>query len=133
MVKDFKCKKCDLSFSVGWYHYGKIDQYSGGTLFICGQCGSEHSIIHPTLKGKEQGCLEHYAHARERPVKGGGYIPIEMDERLFENREFKGFDSFICPACFTMGKVITEESVENDPPQCPLCQEPMELESSWIT
>ena len=45
MPTDYKCHQCALHFSVGRYHYHRIDSGFGGrVLLACEACGTQHAI-----------------------------------------------------------------------------------------
>lgn len=45
MPTDFKCRACDLRFSVGSYHYHRLESgYGGRRLLACANCGTQHAV-----------------------------------------------------------------------------------------
>ena len=46
MPSDYVCKNCNLSFSLGWFHYHEWDKHWSSTLMACSRCGVRHSIHH---------------------------------------------------------------------------------------
>ncbi len=45
MPTDYTCSRCQLSFSVGWYHYHDFSSgYGAKTLMVCAECGTMHAV-----------------------------------------------------------------------------------------
>lgn len=132
MPKDFICRKCDYTISVGWYHYHEFkDGYGARTKFACGACGITHYVEHAD---RTSSIPDRYLYLRERCkfskehcMSLAGVAP-EVSADLFS-----GFDDFVCPVCQRKGSVITEQSVKDQLPACPLCEEKMDLLTEWTS
>ena len=130
MPRDYICRKCDYTISVGWYHYHELkDGYGARTKFACGGCGTTHYVEHADCTS---GIPDRYLYLRKRSkysmehrMSVAGAVP-EVSADLFS-----GFDDFVCPVCQRKGSVITEQSVNERLPVCPLCEDEMAYLTSW--
>ena len=132
MPKDFICKPCGYTISVGWYHYHEFKEgYGARTKFACGQCGICHYVEHAD---RTSSIPDRYLYLRERSGLSEKHPasqppgPAEVSSDLFTS-----FDSFVCPVCQSRGKVITEQAVKEHLPACPLCKEEMALLTEWTS
>lgn len=132
MPKDFICRPCGYTISLGWYHYHELkDGYGARTRFACGHCGVTHQVEHAD---RTSSTPDRYLYHRARSVLSEKYQisegpgPAEVSTDTFTT-----FESFVCPVCQTKGKVITEQAIKDHLPTCPLCEEDMDLLTEWIS
>ncbi len=130
MPQTLTCRTCDYGITLGWFHYHDMSSgYGSQTGFACGNCGVTHYVEHAIGEDKP----DRYLYHRERSDMATGDMAEEMPEPRISNDEFASFDDFVCPVCKAKGNVLTEESLEDGLPDCPLCGEPFEHAGFWIT
>ena len=77
---------------------------------------------------------DRYLYRKERSsVSDDGLLSVSPGPPEISDDLFKGFEAFVCPACDSKGKVILEESSQDSPPRCPLCEGEMDALSKWVT
>ena len=132
MPKDYTCKSCDYTISLGWYHYHELQEgYGARTTFACGHCGITHHIEHAAPLSK---LPDRYLYLKSRSSLDYKSMTSQLPSQpKVSNDIFTGFDSFKCPVCHKQGEVITGQSTKTDLPKCPLCKETMALITEWIT
>ena len=113
MPQRCRCRRCNLIFSVGWYHYHEYSSgYFASTLLVCSHCGVQHAVRHPGgAKGdaRKPELLE----AHEKPMfweQPGPEGPTQNKDSLIRVIEIgrKPITELTCSACGTIGALVDQ-------------------------
>lgn len=133
MPIDLGCRKCNLSMTLGWYHYHTNDSgYWARTAFACSRCGTTHYIEHANDGKENDRCLCH-----ERPsIISDRDASLPPGEPTVYQHPFQGFNSFVCPVCQAVGEVVTfddDKPTNNGPVPCVSCGKQLDELCFWVS